>query len=505
MTERKSKVRKWLLTTLALTLLIPLLAACNTNKGDNSDNRRTLRIGTMYGSKQDEYWFRQQTTDLFEFSHSNIDIEIVPAIDYNEMQFENQGKGPQKQPDPLEKVKAIMTGANPVDVMILDMNVLRQLVDENLLKNLEPLLKEDEIDTSEFVPTVIEGIKDQGNGQLYALTPSFMPSALYYNKKLFAEKGVTPPRDNMSWDDVFNLARQMKSGSGKDSVYGFTFNAWGSGENYYDVQTFAAPLELKMFDDKAETMTVNNPNWKSVWETVTKLYKDHVMPSQQDMQAIYEQPQKEGEPYNPFQGRLFLNGKVAMTIGNYGLISEIEQMNANADKLKMQKLEWEVVTSPFHSAKPGVGGEIFLNQLAGINAKAANPDDAWEFVKFMNGKEWAKFKSRSTYEMPSRIEFVKPREGLNFNIAAFTKMKPAPMQRSLKDEALYREKPNLNLVFELGSRYFMEVTQGKKSVDEALKEWETKGNDLLQKIKTNPTGNIEGVFDDVYGGGKPGH
>jgi multiple sugar transport system substrate-binding protein len=505
MTKPTHRVRKWLLTTLALSLLIPLLAACNTKKDDNSDNRRTLRIGTMYGSKQDEYWFRQQTTDLFEFSHSNIDIEIVPANDYNEMQFENQGKEPQKQPDPMVKVKEIMTGPNPVDVMIFDMPVLRQLVDENLLKNLEPLLKEDQIDTNEFVPTVIDGIKEQGNGQLYALTPTFMPSALFYNKKLFAKAGVTPPKDGMSWDDVFNLARQMKSGSGKDAQYGFTFNSWGSGENFYDVQTFAAPLQLKMFDEKAETMTVNSPQWKSVWESVTGLYKDHVMPRQEDMQALYEQPQKEGEPYNPFQGRLFMSGKAAMTIGNYGLISEIEQMNANADKLKMEKLDWEVVTTPFHTSVPGVGGEITLSQLAGINAKAANAADAWEFVKFMNGKEWAKFKSRSTYEMPARKEFVKPREGLVFNIEAFTKMKPAPMQRSLKEEALYRDKPNLNMVFELGNRYYMDVIQGKKSVDEALKEWETKGNDLLQKIKTNPTGNIEGIFDDVYGGGKPGH
>ena len=45
------------------------------------------------------------------------------------------------------------------------------------------------IDVNEFVPPIIDGIREQGNGFLYALTPTFTPSALYYNKKLFNECG----------------------------------------------------------------------------------------------------------------------------------------------------------------------------------------------------------------------------------------------------------------------------------------------------------------------------
>jgi multiple sugar transport system substrate-binding protein len=198
---------------------------------------------------------------------------------------------------------------------------------------------------------------------------------------------------------------------------------------------------------------------------------------------------------------MFLNGKVAMTVGDYSMINQIQQMNDNSDKLKIEKLDWDVVTVPFHVGQEGIGGNIYLNNLSGINAKAANPDDAWEFVKFMNGKEWAKLKARSTYEMSARKEFVKVRDGMSYNVDAFTKMKPAPMmQSSAEEQALYREKPNLSMVSELGNRAYTEVIQGKKSVKEALQEWETKGNDLLQKIKLNPKGQITGVFDDVYGG-----
>jgi|HigsolmetaGSP12D_1036236.scaffolds.fasta_scaffold00027_17 multiple sugar transport system substrate-binding protein len=498
MKTQRSRVKRWIGAGLALSLFVPLLAACNAKDHSNDpNNRHTLRIGTIYGSKQDESWFRQQYTDLFEFSHPNIDIEIVPAIDYSEQQFE-QPQPNQKQPDPVEKAKEIMTGANPVDVMMLDSSTLTALVRENLLVQLDPLLKEDKIDLNAFVPTVIEGIKDMGDGNLYALTPTFNPSALFYNKKAFQKAGVTDlPHDGMTWDDVFNLARRLKQGTGKDATYGFTFNSWGGGDGFYDIQTYAAPLQLRMYDEKGEKMTVNTPQWEKVWTTIADLYKNHILPQGQDLQV---DPPKDNTVNNPYYGRPFFNGKVAMTIADYSMVNDLITFNNNADKLKMDKIDWDVVTVPFHPEVPNVSGNIYLNQLTAINAKAQNKDDAWEFVKFMNSEETAKLKSRSYYEMPSRKDFIKPKDGASYNVAAFYTMKPAP-QMSAEDQALQREKPNIGMVNQIGSQEFQQVLDNKKTVKEALAEWETKGNDLLQKIKANPNGPIEGVFDDVYGKG----
>ncbi|WP_276355887.1 ABC transporter substrate-binding protein [Cohnella caldifontis] len=504
MKKNASRVRRWALSGLAVSLFIPILAACSQSKDlDDPANRRTLRIGTMYGSKQDESYFRQQYTDLFEFSHKGIDIEIVPAIDWSQQQFENMDEnGRYIQPDTLGKVKEIMTGSNPVDVMIFDMSMLSPLVEENLLKQLDPMMKEDKLDTAAFVPSVIDAIKQAGNNNIYALTPTFMPSALYYNKKLFQDAGVTPPHDGMNWDEVFALAKQMTKGTGKDAVFGFTFSQWGgSGENWYDIMNFAAPLGLKMYDKNAEKMTINTPQWKSLLDTVYGLYKAHVVPHQEDMNV--DMP-TDGKPmrYNPYQGRLFMNGRVAMTIGEYGMINDIQQMNDNSDKLKISKLDWDVVSIPFHAAVPGVGVSTNLSSLAGINAKAQNEKDAWEFVKFMNSDEWAKLRSRSTYEMPTRVDYIKTREGMSYNVEAFTKMQPAPYPNSSPEEQkLLRERPNLNLIQDVFGQVWNSVFQGQRTVDEALKYMDTKGNDLLQKIKANPTGQIDGVFDDVYGGG----
>jgi len=129
-------------------------------------------------------------------------------------------------------------------------------------------------------------------------------------------------------------------------------------------------------------------------------------------------------------------------------------------------------------------------------------DDAWEFVKFMNSEDAAKFKSRSTYELSSRNAFVKPREGMSYNIDAFTKMKPAPVPNgSPADQRLLQERPNLSLIQDVFSQVYNSIFQGQRTVDEALELMDTKGNDLLQKIKTNPKGQIDGVYDDLNVGG----
>ncbi|MBB6729582.1 ABC transporter substrate-binding protein [Cohnella zeiphila] len=497
-----TQARRWAALGMTAAVLVPLLAACNSKNENDPNNRHTLRIGTMYGSSQDESYFRQQYTDLFEFSHPNIDIEIVPAIDYTETQFDQTPDKP--QPDPVEKVKEIMTGDNPVDVMILDNPaILGELVQDNLLKQLDPLLKEDKIDTNDYVSAVIDGIKDQGNGQLYALAPTYSPSALFYNKKAFSKAGVEVPTGSPTWDDVFNMAKRLKTGTGKDTQFGFAFNPYGYGNGYYDVVNYAAPLQLKMYDDKAEKMTVNTPQWQNVWTTITDLYKNHVLPSNEDLQV--DQPAAtDKDVYNPYLNQPFYNGKLAMVIGSYSMINEIETYNKNYQKFKgMEPLDWDVMPVPTFAENPGVSSYIYLSSLSAINAKAQNPDDAWEFVKFMNGKDWGKLRSRSSYDMPTLKEFIKVKDGMSYNIDAFTQVKPFLSSDSFKQQELQQDRPNLSYIDQLAQVEYNKVIQNQKSVKEALAEFETKGNELLQRIKLNPKGQLDtsGILDDVYGGG----
>lgn len=471
------RFKKLLSVSLAATLALGLLAGCNGSKAADPQQEKVLRIGVLYGGYDDSY-FRQQYTDVYEFTH-NVRIEVVPAIDQSQYRYQDYSQ-PYVQPDYLDSMKKIMTGSNPVDVVVTDTSVLNQLIKENMVKQLDPMIQEDKFDTSDFVPAVIDGIKDLGEGSLYALTPSFSSSALFYNKKLFTDAGVEPPTDNMTWDDIFNLARRLAKGEGKDRVYGFAFSRYIGSDPFWDMQSnYVNSLQLKTFDDKAETMTVNTPQWTKVWETISKLAKDKIIPDSNSGMM-------DGE-WNPVTSDLFLSGKVAMTIGENYYVNEITDANNNASKIKnFTPVDWDVVTVPVHPEKPGIGGSIWLSNTFAINSAAPNAETAWDFIKFINGEDWAKLKSRSnSYEMLARKSYIQPKMGLDYNIQAFYLLKPTP-PTDPKQEKLMSEKPGLYSVTDSGRRFFQEVLENKKTPAEALKEWEEKGNKMLQEIKNNP-------------------
>lgn len=478
----KNKFRKWgrvLTVSLAVTLAVGLLSGCNGTKKASSNEEQVVRIGVLYGGSDDS-WLRQQYTDIYEFTNKNVKIEIVPALDQSQYRY-SDGTEPYVQPDYLESMKNIMTGSNPVDIVMADTSVLKQLINENMLKQLDPLIQEDKFDTSDFVPAVIDGLKEIGEGQLYALTPSFSSSALFYNKKMFLDAGVEPPTDNMTWDEVFDKARLVAKGEGKDRVYGFSFNRYKGSDPFWDMQySYVGGLKLKLYDDKAETMTVDSPQWARVWETISKLAQDKIIPETSNSYG-------EGEVWSAISSDLFLSGKVAMTISESNFVNEIADANNNASKIKnFTPIDWEVVTVPSHPENPGVGGNIWYNNTFSINSSAPNAEGAWDFIKFVNGEEYAQLKSRSnTYEMVSRKSYIQPKQGLTYNIQAFYLLKPFPPSNP-KDDKLMTEKPGLYSITNVGRTFFTEVLENKKTPEEGLKAWAEKGNEMLQEIKLNP-------------------
>jgi multiple sugar transport system substrate-binding protein len=486
-------------TTVALTMLVPLMAACSKGEKDTSTEKRVLRIGTLYGGKDNEPWFRQQYTDMFEYTHPNIELEIVGAINNDDQRYQTYDPNkPEKQPDTYEEFKKMLTGQNPVDVVIIDYAQLKRLVQDNLLQQLDPLIAQDKFDLTDYVPTVLDGIKQVGDNNLYALTPTFSSSALFYNKKLFQEAGVTPPTDGMFWPDIVDLARRVSKGEGKDRKYGLSFNRWPGSNGIYDVQNYASTLQLKMWDDKGEKMLVNTQGWEDALNVVAGLYKDDIIPDSDDIQKMNE-GKEQTDGYNPIENDWFLSGRVAMTISDFSFVNELTLAKDNAAKIKdFTPVGWDVVTVPQHQQAAGIGGNIYYSQLMGINARAQNADDAWEFIKFINSPELAKLKSRSQYELSARKSFIKASDSASpFNIAAFYTLKPIPPSSTDMDK-IYREKPGIWEATNAGNDAFNDVVKGTKTAKEALAEWETKGNAVLEKLKTNPNGGEGGgVIDDM--------
>lgn len=475
--QMRKKFVRILSAALAATLGLSILAACakqNSSAG-NDDTERVLRIAMLYGYGHEDEWFRSQFTELFEFANPNITIELVSAVDYSSLQFNQEET---EQPKPEEEMKKLMQSDNPPDIVAVELNMLPELINENLLVPLDPLITADQFDTSKIVPAVIEGIKDAApDGKLYALAPLFSSSALYYNKKMFQEKNVPFPEDQMTWDEIFNLARQLAGGEGEDKVYGFSFTTYQGSDTFWDMQTYTYPLQLSLFDPTGNYMAVDSDNWEQVWRTFVELRQEEVIPGPPNYEEWNDRVRA-----GPYDWDNFLSGRVAMAISGYYYINELINANRHAEMDEnYDGIEWDVVTVPIHPENPGVGGQISLQGLMGINANAQNQDDAWEFLKFLNGEDWARMKSRTQQALVSHMDYLKPKEGLDYNISAFYQLKPAPMVTD--DLEMWRRYPRLYMVQSIGQQKFQEVLNGEKEIRQALKEWQTEGDALLAQMR----------------------
>ncbi|WP_379131623.1 ABC transporter substrate-binding protein [Paenibacillus sp. sgz500958] len=483
--SNKRNLRRWLSLGISIAILLPLASeGWNTAWAEpaTTPEQRVLRIGTLWSGEDDTY-FRQQFTDLYELKHPEIKLEIIPAIDQNQTRFSsNPGQYPAVTPDYVESIRGLMSGNKPVDVIVGDNTLIKSLIGRNLLKPLQPLIDRDHYDISTLAPTMLDGVRELGGGSLFALAPTFSSTALYYNKGIFDAAGVTYPKDGMTWDEMFALAAKVTKVSKKKEsrVYGFSMSRY-YGDSFWDMQSYITPLQLTMYDNKGNAMTVNNSAWNKVWTTYSNLVKKQTIPGLDGSEFMWT----EDTPYSPIQGDLFLNGKAAMVVAEYGYINELVTVRDNAAKIKNYKpVEWGVVTVPSHVEKPGVATGTWLGNMMAISNTAVNSEDAWDLIKFVNSNEVAKIKAHNSYELTSRKDYLVSKAP-SVNLAPFYTMKPLPASDPQMDR-LIGQKPGIVQISDAGRQLFVEVVKGRMTVSAALKAWEQKGNTMLAKLRKDP-------------------
>jgi len=484
--QNKRTTRRLLGLGLSAALLLPIASeSWNTAWAEPAkapQEQRVLRIGSLWSGEDDTY-FRQQFTDLYELQHPEIKLEIVPAIDPNDQRFNNSYPQPTSANN-LESIRSIMGGDQPVDVIIGDSALLKTLTENNLVQPLQPLIDRDQYDITSMAPTMINGIRELGGGNLYALAPTFSSSALFYNKKLFDAAKVAYPANGMTWDEMFALAAKVTKVSKvkENRVYGFSMSR-SPGDPFWDMQTFLSPLKLAPYDNKGEKMTVTSSAWNKAWTTYSGLVKKQTVPGLDSQEFIWTP--EDNKSYSPIQGDLFLSGKAAMVIGEYGYINELKSVERNASKIKNYKpVDWGIVTVPTFPEKPEVAVGTWLGNMMSISRTATNPEDAWDLIKFVNSKEVAKIKAHNRYELTSRKEYISSQEP-QVNLEPFYTLKPLQPNDPQMDNLLM-QKPGLYQISDAGRMLFMEVYKSKRTVSNALKAWEKQGNAMLLQLKKDP-------------------
>ncbi|GAA2316049.1 sugar ABC transporter substrate-binding protein [Streptomyces hawaiiensis] len=204
-----------------------------------------------------------------------------------------------------------------------------------------------------------------------------MSYALYYNKKLFADAGISKPP--ATWDELVADGRKLS----KDGKWGLGAEGSNPSENIHHAFVFAKQHGADFFTPDGKADFTDDGVVTAVKQYVDLMAKDKVIAPGN---AEYAQNQSVSD---------FAKGKTAMLLW--------QSASANLTSQGMSEDDYGVAPVPVQSGTPGTGKQV-NSMVAGINLavfkNTDNLDGATKFVKFMTGDDEQKILNKAYSSIP---------------------------------------------------------------------------------------------------------
>lgn len=256
-------------------------------------------------------------------------------------------------------------------------------------------------DKATFQPQLIQ--QAQYDGKLYGMPEVTDTLALMYNKKLFAQAGVTKPP--ATWEELKAAQAAVKSKTGKD---GFAFNPQG-----YYVMPFLFGEGTDTIDSSTKKITLNSPGAVKGVDTLKDLLAS---PGAAKLDTT-------SNGYSNIMDA-FRSGKVASIIQGPWETANVYKGAAFADKSNLGIVQ--VPAGSTGKAGAPVGGH---NLVAYAGSDAAHQAAAQKFIAFMTSAKSQATIATKNATLPTRSDAYTAEVNANPGIAAFQKVLPTGMPR----------------------------------------------------------------------------
>jgi multiple sugar transport system substrate-binding protein len=242
------------------------------------------------------------------------------------------------------------------------------------LEPLDPYIQRDRFDLSDFYPRLLELFAWRGT--YYGLPRDNDTKVIYYNKALFAEAGIEPPKSGWTWADLRSLAARLtkRDASGRPLQYGFAFEAatwwllfvWQNGGDTVDDPfnpkrvRLGEPAAIEALQFLGDLVNVD----RSTPPADVLLSTDKI-------------------------SRLFRDGRLAMAMANHA------QVPIFAEEASLQ---WDIVGLPVGRERANLAGGSGYT----ISSKSQKKDAAWALVRFLEGPKGQALFAESGVITPAR-------------------------------------------------------------------------------------------------------
>lgn len=344
---RKSRV----VSVAAAVAVVPLLlASCSGGGGDSSGggDADTLTLLDYYNNEPDKTIMQGIIDGCGDDIGVTIERETLPGADL------------------IQSVLQRSSSQTLPDVLMLDNPDIQEIASTG---GLAPLSNFD-ISTEGFAEGIIDAATYEG--EVYGLAPAVNTIALFYNKDMLDEAGVTPPT---TWDELREAAATLTEGD----RYGLAFTATPDYEGSWQFLPF-------MWSNGGDETDLQTPEVAEALQFLVDIVNDG---SASESVITWTQGDAKDQ---------FTAGKAAMVVNGPWNIPSIQ---ADAD------FEWDSVPIPVPNAGDTaiapLGGEAWTIPETGNADKQAK---AAEFVECMTSPENEMAVAEQRYLVPTRTDLV---------------------------------------------------------------------------------------------------
>lgn len=266
-----------------------VLAACG------ADEAVTLRITSWQSPEEnaiDAVEFRS-----FEAAHPGV--RIVNDAVSNSAEYR-------------EKVLTSVGAGSPPDVFLLDGIDVAAFAARDVVLDLHPFAERVGVQLGLFFPQVVEPFRV--GGKLLAFPKGFSPMVYYYNRALFADAGLAPPRNGWTQDEFLAAARALTRDTNGDGVV----DQWGTvlDRRLYAWQAWiwSAGADVLTADGARATGAIDQPAAERTLSFLTDLPKRGYAPP----------PNTVGRSLG-YEERLFYSGRLGLMTSGHWMIPRMRR------------------------------------------------------------------------------------------------------------------------------------------------------------------------------------
>jgi multiple sugar transport system substrate-binding protein len=347
-------------------------------------------------------------------------------------------------------INELITAGQNVDIIFDSIGLIYgSLIQTGLQQDISDLIAKNKMDLSRFEPVTIDLMRQIAKGGIYGLPVGMTSAALFYNKDIFDKQGVPYPKDGMTWDETFELAKKLTFTDGGTAYRGMTMS--------FNHLSLTNSFSLDFVDLASHKATLANDKWALFIRNFERFFA--ISGNELDAQTAPLAKQQ----------AFFDKERVSAM---WGMLSSYKPADTTFTN-------WDLVSLPTFKEASGIGPQAYPSYFS-ITNSSKHREEAFKVLEFLVSDEFQMNASKNGSQTALRNAAI--RKAFSENLGIYKDKNIGALYPKIFAKSTNLTEYNSTAWNEL-IKAFTAVTVNKTDINTALRNAEEAANKTIAQLK----------------------